>query len=107
MGLFDYNWMGGASMGYPALVMAATISLPGRGRCGTTLLFRILSFPSGSDARSAGIDLSRPFTIAGITYAALPGMVPGYFSGSRPDLGALQGSQSGKPAPPRNLRSSQ
>jgi len=65
------------------------------------------ALPSGSDARSAGIDLSRSFTIAEIAYAALPGMTAGYFSGSKPDLGALQGAQASKPGPPKNLRTTQ
>jgi len=46
--------------------------------------------PAGSSSRNAGIDLSKRFTIDGTTYDPLPGMTPGYFSGSRPDLGALQ-----------------
>ena len=37
-----------------------------------------------------GLDLSRSFTVVGRTYPGLPGMAPGYFSGSRPDAGALQ-----------------
>jgi hypothetical protein len=54
------------------------------------------TLPSGSAARNAGIDVSRPFTIDGRSYMALPGITPGGFSGSRPDLGALQ-LQPGKP----------
>jgi parallel beta-helix repeat protein len=106
IGLFDYNWMGGASMGYWAWYGNNNIVAWNRNMWSDATLPDFV-LPSSSDARSAGIDLSRPFTIEGLTYAALPGMAPGYFPGSRPDLGALQGSQSSKPAPPRNLRSTQ
>jgi hypothetical protein len=38
----------------------------------------------------AGLDLSKQFKLRGISYAALPGMSPGYFKGTAPDLGAIQ-----------------
>jgi hypothetical protein len=106
LGLFDYNWLGGANMGYRAWYGNNNIVAWGR-KVWSDATLPSFVLPSGSDARGAGIDVSRAFTIAGYTYPALPGMAPGYFSGARPDQGALQGSQSGKPAPPRNLRSSQ
>ncbi len=106
MGLFDYNWLGGASMGFRKWYGSNNIIAWNRKVWNDTTL-PDFALPAGSDARSSGIDVSRPFTIAGITYPALPGMTAGYFSGSKPDLGALQGSQAGKPGPPRNLRTTQ
>lgn len=55
--------------------------------------------PENSEARNAGLDLSRRFTIKGKTYDPLPGMSPGYFSGSRPDLGIIS-QETGTPPPP-------
>ena len=46
--------------------------------------------PAKSAARSAGLDLSKPCRLNGRSYKALPGMIPGYFSGKAPHLGALQ-----------------
>ena len=45
---------------------------------------------STSAAREIGIDLSKPWTLDGITHPAMPGMKPGYFEGKRPDAGAIQ-----------------
>lgn len=42
-----------------------------------------------SPARGAGLDLSRPFSVQGRDFPALPGMEPGYFTGDAPDLGAI------------------
>ncbi|MGI6414436.1 MAG: hypothetical protein ACOX1P_02110 [Thermoguttaceae bacterium] len=41
-------------------------------------------------ARSAGLDLSRPFELRGREWAPLAGMERGYFKGKQPDLGAVQ-----------------
>jgi hypothetical protein len=103
IGLFDYNWIGGAFMGIRKWY-GKNNTLAWNRKLWKDDTLPNFALPSGSDARKAGIDLSRPFTIDGITYLALSGMTPGYFSGSRPDLGALQ-SQPGQPAPPTNLRS--
>jgi hypothetical protein len=46
--------------------------------------------PENSAARHAGLDLSRPFVIDGRKYQPLPGMEPGYFTGERPNMGAIQ-----------------
>lgn len=43
-----------------------------------------------SPAREKGLDLSKPVLLEGKTFGPLPGMEPGYFSGARPDLGAVQ-----------------
>ena len=53
-----------------------------------------LTLAPGSPALEAGIDLSRPFTVKGKTYPALPGFSPGYFKGKAPAAGALQEGES-------------
>jgi len=90
MGSFDYNWAGGR----------LPTSLPswfGEHNIvgGSQQLFADETMPNfippkDSLARNTGLDLSRPFTLKGITYPALPGMKPGYFAGEQPDMGAVQ-----------------
>jgi hypothetical protein len=48
--------------------------------------------PETSQAYRSGLDLSRRFTMRGVTYGPLPGMKPGYFPGAKPNLGAVQGA---------------
>ena len=43
---------------------------------------------------ACAVDVSRPFTAGGITFAALPGFAPGYYKGSAPFAGALQKGES-------------
>ena len=47
-----------------------------------------------SPALEAGVDISRPFTVNGKSYPALPGFAPGYFKGKAPAAGALQAGES-------------
>lgn len=47
------------------------------------------SFSPSGTARQSGLDLSKSWTLDGVTHPALPGMA-GYYTGTRPDLGALQ-----------------
>jgi hypothetical protein len=105
IGLFDYNWIGGVWLGARKWFGNSNIVVWNKKMWNNATL-PDFALPSGSEARNAGIDLSKPFIIDGITYPALPGMTPGYFSGSKPDLGAVQ-SQPGKPVPPSNLRTTQ
>ena len=49
-----------------------------------------LSLAAGSPAAGAGVDVSRPFTVNGKEYPALPGFAKGYFKGKAPAAGALQ-----------------
>jgi Right handed beta helix region len=87
--VFDYNWVGGEFVGLQGWFGNNNIlAWPQRQWNDATMPDFLL--PPGSSSRNAGIDLSRPFTIDGRTYDALPGMTPGYFSGSRPDIGAFQ-----------------
>ena len=53
-----------------------------------------LTLAPGSPACETGIDVSRPFTVNGKTYSALPGFEPGYFKGKAPAAGALQEGES-------------
>ena len=53
-----------------------------------------LTLAPGSPALEAGIDVSRPFTVKGKNYPALPGFSPGYFKGGAPAAGALQEGES-------------
>jgi hypothetical protein len=90
MGVFDYNWFNGefVGCGNPMPVWAGSNNI-----LSSTRLWDESSVPdyqpTGS-ARNAGIDVSRPFTIDGVTYPPLPGMEPGYFSGAAPHMGAVQ-----------------
>ena len=98
LSLFDYNWAGG-EYGYKGLIPAwfGKHNINAQDQ----LLWDITGMPDfrlpeNSTARAIGIDLSKPYTIDGQTYPALPGMKPGYFSGKAPDAGALQyGEKSG------------
>jgi hypothetical protein len=51
---------------------------------------RDFTLPAGSSAINAGIDLSKNYTINGVTYPALPFMKTGYFRENRPNIGAVQ-----------------
>jgi hypothetical protein len=51
---------------------------------------RDLILPANSPARNAGLDLSKRFVLNGKEFDPLPGMEPGYYSGSAPNLGAVQ-----------------
>ena len=53
-----------------------------------------LSLAPGSPALGAGVDVSKPFTVNGKTFPALPGFAPGYFKGPAPAAGALQEGES-------------
>lgn len=87
----DYNWMGPPVVDkdqYPEWfgknnILSETHSL-------WSAESSDLSLPKDSPARYAGIDLSTSFILVGKEYPALPGMVPGYFDGDNPDMGALQ-----------------
>ncbi|MBW2523564.1 MAG: right-handed parallel beta-helix repeat-containing protein, partial [Deltaproteobacteria bacterium] len=93
--LFDFNWLGGAfSYGaVPAWSGSHNIEAEGE-RLWDDAAMPDFLVDQSSPAREAGIDLSQPFTIEAETYAALPGMTPGYFTGTAPDLGALQYGES-------------
>ena len=49
-----------------------------------------MTLAANSPALEAGVDVSKPFTVIGKEYPALPGFKPGYFTGKAPAAGALQ-----------------
>lgn len=52
--------------------------------------FPAVSLSEDSPARHTGIDLSKPFSHHGENFPPMPEMLPGYFTGKAPDIGALQ-----------------
>lgn len=89
VGVFDYNWAGGEHpRGHGVWYGDHNIDAEGQYMWDNSQI-PDFQLPEGSPAMNAGIDLSSPFTIDGVTYDPLPGMDPGYYSGSKPDLGAL------------------
>lgn len=88
--VFDYNWIGGKRAednSLPKWFGNHNINAPDQQLWPATYQGP-LTPPQAVQGK--GIDLSKPFTIAGKTYEPLPGMKPGYFRGSAPDLGAFQ-----------------
>ncbi len=53
-----------------------------------------LTLAKDSPALGKGLDLSKPFTVAGQEFPAFPGLEPGYFSGKAPAPGAFQSGES-------------
>ncbi|MCP4986001.1 MAG: hypothetical protein GY928_08010 [Colwellia sp.] len=90
MGLFAYNWIGGTYKYTPSWIDGV-----GNIKTQYSIIWDVSSLPefklsvdsTGSNAIGAGIDLSKPNTIAGKNIPALPGMDSGYFEGSAPDMG--------------------
>ncbi|MFC1610629.1 right-handed parallel beta-helix repeat-containing protein [Myxococcota bacterium] len=90
--IFDYNWLGGAFSWYgksPIWLGATNIDAEGNQVWDASSLPDFI-LPDGHAARGSGIDVSVPFNIGGQVYQPLPGMEPGYFSGTGPNMGALQ-----------------
>ena len=52
-----------------------------------------LSLAPDSPALDSAVDVSKPFTVNGRTYPALPGFNKGYFKGKAPAYGALQSGE--------------
>ena len=55
-----------------------------------------MTLAPGSPALAAGVDVSRPFTVNGKKFTALPGFKPGYFRGRAPAAGAFQKGESAR-----------
>jgi hypothetical protein len=89
MGSFDYNWVGGTFTVVPAWFGPNNVNARNR-RIWSALSLPNFRLPSNSDAIDAGIDLSRPFVVNGRVHSPLPGMSPGYYRGSAPDMGAIE-----------------
>src|SRR3989344_2717527 len=90
VGAFDYNWAGGIyARGVPAWFGSNNINARDQKMWNVTTMpdFKL---PAGSLAIDKGIDLSKSWTVNGVTYPAMPGMASGYFSGIAPDMGAVE-----------------
>ena len=95
--IFAYNWVGGSIYYYgypPAWAGPKNIFEQGEHFWDQSSLPDFEDLSHDSRVVEGGIDLSLPFTIAGATYPALPGMTPGYFTGRAPNMGAVQVSGS-------------
>ena len=97
VGVLDYNWLGGAfktarpehDFTKAPWYGSNNTFVPG-GKVWDGTAITDFAIPDDCRARGTGLDLSRPFVCNGKAYEALPGMKPGYFSGPRPDPGAIQ-----------------
>lgn len=85
---FDYNWAGG-DIHYTFWPAQDNNILADGVRLWDDPANTDYRLPADSAAREAGIDLSQEWTVDGVTHPPLPGMNPGYFSGSRPDMGVF------------------
>jgi len=86
IGAFDYNWHSGTfNRGIPPWYGSHNINSQGNKIWDESNLPDFTIF--NSEVRNAGIDLSQQQTIQGKSIGPLPGMEPGYFSGSAPDMG--------------------
>jgi hypothetical protein len=85
----EYNYWGGElAAGLPW--WGATNKIVPNGRIWSVASEPDYRLSRTSAAREVGVDLSRPWSVAGTTHPALDGMPAGYFAGARPDAGALQ-----------------
>jgi hypothetical protein len=85
IGTYEYNWNRVRNSRHDD-----PTNIDGEGSATWTVSDRSFVLPSDSPARNAGVDLSRPFVLNGVTHDPLPGMEPGYYSGSAPHMGAVQ-----------------
>jgi len=83
-GHFDYNWIrGGVREGW-----GGSHNIISSQKMWSTYPPEFKK--TNESATERGLDLSKPFTMNKRDYAPLPGMETGYYSGSKPDLGAIQ-----------------
>ena len=109
--VFAYNWLGGnwsSYSGEAAWFQEGNVDAKGQTVWSNSSM-PDFDLPAGHAARIAGIDVSTNFNINGRTYPPLPGMEPGYYANSKPDMGIFHAEQalSSPPAtlnPPTNLR---
>jgi hypothetical protein len=94
VGPFDYNAMNG-SLGAGGSwygshnIINMPVAWP------TDVIQEECYLPEDHPAKESGIDISQPFVLNGVTYEALPGFEPGYFSGARPDCGWIEREENG------------
>ena len=85
---FDYNWVGQEQLA--SWQGPNNVFKPGERIWDPLNPTWDLNSLEGQTARQIGINLSQPWTVDGVTHPPLPGMTSGYFTGSRPDAGAVQ-----------------
>ncbi len=90
----DYNWISGR---YYSNTSAVWVPVPHNIKYppGPTFWDHSIDPPdftkvADTEVIDAGIDLSKTFTIGGVNYSPLPGMNPGYYNGTAPDLGSVE-----------------
>jgi hypothetical protein len=84
--VFDYNWLGGGS-NYQSWMGGTNVSASSQRIWGTTSAPSSFTLPNSSSARGAGVDLNLTDGRMGSPY---PGLPRPYFSGARPNIGAVQ-----------------
>src|SRR3990167_5375589 len=102
LGIFDYNIVTPPPLDYAASEPPAWFgshNVRMQSPVWGTATIPDFTLTAGSPAINAGVDLSRPFTVDGVSYNVLPGMSAGYFSGSAPDIGAYEYVSGGIPTP--------
>ncbi len=109
---FAYNWLVGST---PSSVPGSWVGTNNTLTVSATMFWTPADavpdflLTAGNAARQTAKNVSTTFSLGSWNSAALPGMSPGYFSGSFPDPGALQYGVSGGSSPlpaPVNLRAS-
>jgi hypothetical protein len=106
VGQFAYNWIGGRdAYAFYARRNFSQTNIVEEGH----FMWLPITQPSfrlaeNSPARHRGVDLSRPSKALNFELPPLPGMEPGYFQGSAPDLGAIQNGVLRTPSAPMHLR---
>ncbi|MDP3778883.1 MAG: NosD domain-containing protein, partial [bacterium] len=90
IGCFDRNWVQGPNFyneNPPPWYGANNVD--GAAELWSDVTLPSFLLPPGSPAEEIGYDISQPWNCRG-SRPALPGFSPGYFSGTRPDAGAIQ-----------------
>ena len=89
--IFAHNWIFGTAPGQekPGWLAASNIvATPGAAMMDGSFVL------TGENAgKETGLDVSKPFGIGKKTFGPLPGFQPSYFSGAKPDLGAMRTPQ--------------
>jgi len=85
-GGFDYNWTYGS---VPTCAWTGGSNIASGSTMFSTGTPPVSWSPTAS-AQNVGLNIASSFTVNSRSYAALPGFSPGYFTGSRPNIGAVQ-----------------
>lgn len=97
-GLFDCNWLGGQfKTRHPghdytkAPWFGKGNVFVKAGRAWDDGAMPDFALPADSAARNGGVDVTQPIVAGGRTFGPLPGFEPGYYTGPKPHMGAVQG----------------